>query len=96
MRMLVMVLVIGWAGWCLAASGQPAAGARNGSPQEASYPAVAYRPAWTGTMVGIIAVMFVAALVAGLLVRSVAPEEMPDTHSLDEPPGSIHGHGAHH
>ena len=94
MRVLAMLVVMGWGGWCMAAAGHAPAGTSTAHPE--TYPAVAHQPAWAGSMVVVIGIMFAAALVAGLLVRSVAPEEMPVTHSHDDPAGSAHGHGGHH
>lgn len=90
-RVVALMIVLGWSGWCLAAAGHaPAPGSASQAAE--TYPAVPPRPVWAGTMVAVIGVMFAAALVAGLL----SPEdEMPVTHSHDEPPGSIHGHGHH-
>jgi hypothetical protein len=48
---------------------------------------------WAGVMVIIILAMFLAAAVIGPIVRANMPEEVPETHSHDEPPGASHHHG---
>jgi hypothetical protein len=48
---------------------------------------------WPGTVVIIILSMFLAAAVVGPIVRANMPEEVPPTHSHDEPPGASHHHG---
>ncbi len=45
-------------------------------------------------VIGILA-MFAAAIAAGLLIRPAAPEEAPQAHSHDEPPGSADTHHGH-
>jgi hypothetical protein len=49
---------------------------------------------WAGVMVIVIIAMFVAATAVGLVVRFNAPQEVPPTHSHDEPPGTSGHHGA--
>jgi putative Mn2+ efflux pump MntP len=50
--------------------------------------------AWPGLMVIIILGMFLLAAGVGVVVRMNMPEELPETHSHDEPPGASHHHGA--
>jgi hypothetical protein len=52
------------------------------------------RHRWPGPTVFVILCLFLAAAVIGPIVRAHAPEEMPPTHSHDEPPGASHHHGA--
>jgi hypothetical protein len=49
---------------------------------------------WAGIVWLIIGGLFLAAMVIGPIVRANLPEEVPMTHSHDEPPGSSHHHGA--
>jgi hypothetical protein len=58
-----------------------------------SHPAVPERADWAGaTVIGILGSFLLAAAV-GVGVRLNTPEEMPATHSHDEPPGKSHHHG---
>ena len=45
-------------------------------------------------MVTVIIAMFVAAMVVGPISRANMEEELPPTHSHDEPPGTSGHHGA--
>lgn len=107
-RVLVMVLVLGWAGWCMgsdahhepAETGAPAPHANQTHHAEAN-PTVAHQPKWAGTLVAVIGVMFAAAIVAGLLVRPTPAEEPPDSHGHGDAHGGAddghgHGHAGHH
>ena len=42
-----------------------------------------------------IGAMFVAAIMIGIIARMEAADELPPTHSHDEPPGASHHHGPH-
>ncbi len=50
---------------------------------------------WAFPVVMLIAVLFVSAACIGWYIRLEMPEELPPTHSHDEPPGASghHGHG---
>jgi len=48
---------------------------------------------WAGTLLIVVAAMFVAAAFIGPMVRTEAPREVPVAHSHDEPPGSSGHHG---
>ena len=98
-RVLAMLLMLVWSSWCLGAeSGHEAAPHAPEAHHAESNPAVAHQPAWAGTMVAVIGMMFAAALVAGLLVRPAPPEEL-DAGAHDDHHGSshdAHGHAGHH
>lgn len=50
---------------------------------------------WPGLLLMTIATMFAWAAAVGIVSRLHAPpEELPPTHSHDEPPGASHHHGA--
>src|SRR4051812_10195368 len=49
---------------------------------------------WAGAMLIVVAGMFLAAAVIGPVIRAEMPEEVPDAHSHDEPPGTSGHHGA--
>jgi hypothetical protein len=49
---------------------------------------------WAGALIIGIVAMFVAAAMVGWAVRRNMPEELPYTHTHDEPPGASHHHGA--
>src|SRR3954471_3124237 len=48
---------------------------------------------WAGKVIVGIAAMFLAAMVIGPAYRAHLPEEIPLTHSHDEPPGTSGHHG---
>lgn len=111
MRLLIAVLVVLFIGsFCLAgeeraapaesrsAEIEPASGAKS---ETTPHPTPAADPQWARSLVMLIVGLFVAAIPAGLLLRSTIPQEMPDTHSHDEPPGAADdhhadAHGNHH
>jgi hypothetical protein len=64
------------------------------STPELVHPAVPDDVQWAHRIVIAIGVLFAAALLAGVFIRTEAPEEMPPAHSHDEPPGRSHHHGA--
>ena len=49
---------------------------------------------WHGVMVIIILGSFLTAAMVGVIVRANMPEDIPPTHSHDEPPGTSGHHGA--
>lgn len=58
-----------------------------------THPTIPQRADWAGaTVIGILG-MFLLAAAVGVGVRLNTPEEMPVTHSHDEPPGASHHHG---
>lgn len=57
-------------------------------------PVISTDAQWTGQVVIIVIGLFVAAAVIGPIYRLSLPEELPVTHSHDEPPGSSGHHGA--
>jgi hypothetical protein len=106
MRLLIAALVVLFVGsYCLAEEGHAAAeralGTTHGqvaSEIEATpHPIPSADPQWARTLVIVIFAMFLAAIPAGLLIRATAAQEMPLTHSHDEPPGAAGDHhaGAH-
>jgi hypothetical protein len=48
---------------------------------------------WAFPVVMLIAVLFASAACIGWYIRLEMPEELPPTHSHDEPPGASHHHG---
>src|SRR4051812_43150380 len=76
-----------------AAPGAQLEGAAPEGPDNAPHPQLSTDDSWTGTMVGIIALMFVGAMIVGPIVRASTPEEVPPAHSHDEPPGTSGHHG---
>ncbi len=48
---------------------------------------------WPGVVLIIVLGLFLAAAVIGPIVRSELPEELPQTHTHDEPPGASRRHG---
>ncbi|HEX8524749.1 MAG TPA: hypothetical protein VF669_21025 [Tepidisphaeraceae bacterium] len=48
---------------------------------------------WPFPIMMMVAVMFVSAACIGWYIRMEMPEELPPTHSHDEPPGASHRHG---
>lgn len=48
---------------------------------------------WPGVMLIVILGLFLAAAVIGPIVRAELPEELPQTHTHDEPPGASRHHG---
>ena len=49
--------------------------------------------AWPAIFMIVVAGMFLCAMIIGPLYRSEIPDELPPTHSHDEPPGTSHHHG---
>jgi hypothetical protein len=56
-------------------------------------PVLSADPAWVRGVLIAVACVFAAALALGPLLRMGLPDELPETHSHDEPPGSSHHHG---
>jgi hypothetical protein len=48
---------------------------------------------WVGSTLIMIGGLFLAAAVLGPIIRANNPQEVPPTHSHDEPPGASHHHG---
>jgi hypothetical protein len=66
------------------------------APRQESAPAVPVIPneaPWVDSLLIGAAALFVAAALIGPLYRLNLPEELPPTHSHDEPPGASHRHG---
>lgn len=67
-------------------------------------PAISADAQWSGSLLIIAGALFLAAAVIGPVYRATLPEEIPDTHAHDEPPGTSghhdhghgHSHGGHH
>lgn len=72
------------------------ADAHAGNTEEAvqQQPVLPNKSAMPGVTVIVILGLFLAAAVIGPIVRANLPEEIPVTHSHDEPPGASHHHGA--
>jgi len=49
--------------------------------------------AWPAILMMVVGGMFLCAVLVGPLYRMEIPEELPPTHSHDEPPGTSHHHG---
>ena len=99
---LIALMLLSTPGWCQEAASpgteQPVArtgaGAAENTEDAAPHPALPDRSdRWPGTVVIIILSMFLAALLVGPIVRANMPEEVPPTHTHDEPPGASHHHG---
>jgi hypothetical protein len=83
----IVLMIAAAADFALAADARPAA-----APQ----PAVPVLSADTRWVVGLLAgagAVLAAAALLGPLLRMGMPDEIPQTHSHDEPPGSSHHHG---
>lgn len=91
--LLVAMVVLGLSGICLAAS-EPVEGEvhASGAVESPSHPTPAAHPEWAARMVSVTVAMFLLAMLVGPVVRANMPQEMPVTHSHDEPAGG-HGHG---
>src|SRR5688572_3762963 len=59
------------------------------------HPVIPDHANWAGATVLVILGMFLMAAGVGVVVRLNAPEELPVTHSHDEPPGASHHHDHH-
>jgi hypothetical protein len=66
-------------------------------------PVITHDATWVRPMIAAIAALFLAAIPVGLIVRANMPQQIPATHSHDEPPASTehdahssHGTGEHH
>ncbi|MGE5611783.1 MAG: hypothetical protein ACM359_21225 [Bacillota bacterium] len=61
------------------------------------HPLITGDATWVRPMIAAIAALFLAAIPVGLIVRANMPQQMPTTHSHDEPPGSTahDAHGSH-
>jgi hypothetical protein len=81
------------------ATGAPAALAKSAAPpaprQESApaAPVVPLEAPWVNSLLIGVAALFIAALLIGPLYRLNLPQELPPTHSHDEPPGASHRHG---
>jgi hypothetical protein len=75
-------------------SGAPHAEAAHAS-DPSPHPTLSHDPDWAVPVVVVIGAMFAAAWVIGAAARANMEEELPPTHSHDEPPGASghHGHG---
>jgi hypothetical protein len=58
------------------------------------HPTASQDGSWAGVLWLVIGGLFLAAMVIGPIVLANLPEEVPPTHSHDEPPGSSHHHGS--
>ena len=63
--------------------------AENATPQ----PTLSRDGSWVPIMLIIVGGLFLAAAVIGPVVRANMPEEVPPSHSHDEPSGTSHHHG---
>jgi hypothetical protein len=69
------------------------AAGRNGSTFE-PHPTLSHNGTWVGILLIVIIGLFVMAAVIGPIVQANLSEEIPPTHSYDEPPGASGHHGA--
>jgi hypothetical protein len=92
-RMLIVAALWGMIAPSLA-WGQEHASAPGAAAEARMQPVLPHETTWAGVMVILIIAMFVAAIAVGLVVRYNAPQEVPPTHSHDEPPGTSGHHGA--
>ncbi|MDB5323159.1 MAG: hypothetical protein JWN40_4790 [Phycisphaerales bacterium] len=88
LTILLLVLTIGSA--AQAKSATPPAPQREAAP---AAPVLPDNPQWVRPLLIGIAGLFIAAAFIGPLYRLNLPDELPPTHSHDEPPGSSHRHG---
>jgi hypothetical protein len=61
--------------------------------EDAPVPVLPQDPSWARPLLVALGVMALAAAVIGPIYRAWVPEEIPPTHSHDEPPGASHRHG---
>jgi hypothetical protein len=73
-----------------AKSAAPPAPQREAAP---AAPVLSDHAEWAERVLIGVAVLFVAAALIGPLYRLNLPDELPPTHSHDEPPGASHRHG---
>jgi hypothetical protein len=84
--LVLLLLVLG--------SAAPAADAREGpGDPRVTGPVLSADDRWVGKVLAGVGVMFAAAVLIGPAYRAHLPEEIPLTHSHDEPPGSTGLHG---
>jgi hypothetical protein len=78
-----------------AADGTFAANGRGTAAQPAApaVPVLSAEVGWVPRVLAGIGAVILAAALLGPLLRMGMPEEIPQTHSHDEPPGSSHHHG---
>jgi hypothetical protein len=106
-RRVMAIAVLWMCGSALAADHRPArtpamptaaaAAAKDANGAEVhlpyTHPQLPAAARWPGVTTLVILGSFVIAAGVGVVVRLNAPEELPPTHSHDEPPGASHHHG---
>ena len=99
---LVSLLAFAAPVWAAEPSHQPAAAPAEHETHTAAaapahadeaHPVVPPDGAWAGAMMIVVGALFLAAAVTGPMVRAEVPEEVPPSHSHDEPPGASGHHG---
>ena len=88
LAILLLALIIGFPAH--AKSATPPAPQREAAP---AAPVLSDDGQWAERMLIGVAVLFIAAAFIGPLYRLNLPDELPPTHSHDEPPGASHRHG---
>ena len=86
----ILLLCLAIASPALARSATPPAPQREAGP---AAPVLSDDAQWTERLLIGVAVLFIAAAFIGPLYRLNLPDELPPTHSHDEPPGASHRHG---
>ena len=90
---LILFAAVSWLQTARAAEPKEHAAASRHPPEIESHPAQPEDTEWAHTVIVVILTLFIAAIPVGIIVRANMPEEIPITHSHDEPPGASGHHG---